>query len=455
MKLNLEKYNLDGSNLDFAVTTRTIDAGDTTISTHKNMSVTHYLNTILLDAINQGVSDIHFEPYTDLFRIRFRVDGIMQNIDVTPKGFGHLLTARLKVIAGLDISEQRITQSGRFKLLLSTQDALDFRCSITPTMHGETFVLRLLYLPEEMLELSQLGLSPEQIEPIQTAVNRQQGMILVTGPTGSGKTVTLYTLIKYLNTQPRSIYTVEDPIEIDLSGVNQVNVADRLSFADAARSLLRQDPDVIMLGEMRDEETIDTAIKAAHTGHLVLSTLHANTAPKVVPRLRNLGVPPYDIASTVTLVISQRLLRKLDPKSRELIAVPKTRLLALGFKPEELNDLKLYRAKPRNAEYEAGASNPEKVPPHLSNQTGYKGRIGIFQVMPVTNALAELIADGATDAQIERYIQTQGVENLRRSALDKVKAGITDIDEVERVLGTLDDLELKKSEQKEEQYDVE
>jgi type IV pilus assembly protein PilB len=437
MKLALENYTLDESNLDFSVTGLIIDIGDTTITKHNNMDVTRYLNRTLIKAINLGASDLHFEPYAGVFRIRFRVDGIMQNVDVMPKGFGHLLTARLKVIAGLDIAEQRVTQSGRFKLILSAKDALDFRCSSTPTMHGETFVLRILHLPETLLDLDHLGLTSAQAIPIQDALNRQQGMILITGPTGSGKTVTLYTLLKLLNEKNRSIYTVEDPVEIDLSGVNQVSVADRLTFADAARSLLRQDPDVIMLGEIRDEETIDTAIKAAHTGHLVLSTLHANTAPKVIPRLRNLGVPAYDISSTVTLVISQRLLRKLDPDNRELIAVPKERLLALGFKPEELDKLQLYRAKP-NVE----ASNPDT--PH---KTGYKGRVGIFQIMPITTALAVLIAKGATDAHIEKHIQAQGINDLRRSALDKVKAGITDIDEVERVLGVLEDAELEKIEQ--------
>ena len=423
MELNLDNYALDDNNLNFSLTGPTSDEGKASILTYKEMNVTRYLNSIFLDAIRRKVSDIHFEPYADLFRIRFRIDGIMQHIDATPKSFGHLLMTRLKVIAGLDISEQRMSQSGRFKLQLSETDALDFRCSLTPTMHGETCVLRLLYLSEGMLELSQLGLSTAQIIPIKTALARQQGMILVTGPTGSGKTVTLYTLIKFLSKQARNIYTVEDPIEIDLNGVNQINIAERLSFADASRSLLRQDPDVIMLGEMRDEETIDTAIKAAHTGHLVLATLHANTAPKVLPRLRNLGVSAYDISSTVSLVISQRLLRKLDPDNRETITVPQARLLALGFKEDELKDLQLYRARPGS---------------NLNESTGYKGRIGIFQIMPINISLAEIIAKGATDAEISQYIETQGAEDLRRSALDKVKAGVTDIDEVERVLGVLE-----------------
>lgn len=385
---------------------------------HDDLSVPLFLNRTLIAAIEQGASDIHFEPYADNFRIRFRSDGLMQEVAEMPKGFGHLLAARLKVVAGLDISEQRIAQGGRFKVLLGdNSNSFDFRCSVIPTMHGETIVLRLLYLPENLLQLSLLGLENTQISLIQNAIHRQQGMILVTGPTGSGKTVSLYTLIKLINRQPRSIYTVEDPIEIDLNGINQISVSERISFAEAARTILRQDPDVIMLGEMRDQTTLDTAIKAAHTGHLVLSTLHANTAPKAIPRLRNLGVDAYNIASTVTLIISQRLLRRLDPDAREEITVPTARLLALGFEEDELKDLTLYRARPEG------------------NHKGYKGRIGIFQVMAITQALTDLISQDASDTQISAHIEQQGVQNLRRSALNKVKAGITDIDEVERVLG--------------------
>lgn len=392
---------------------------------HDDLSVPLFLNRTLIAAIEQGASDIHFEPYADNFRIRFRSDGLMQEVAEMPKGFGHLLAARLKVVAGLDISEQRTAQGGRFKVLLGdNSNSFDFRCSVIPTMHGETIVLRLLYLPENLLQLSLLGLENTQISLIQHAIHRQQGMILVTGPTGSGKTVSLYTLIKLINRQPRSIYTVEDPIEIDLNGINQISVSERISFAEAARTILRQDPDVIMLGEMRDQTTLDTAIKAAHTGHLVLSTLHANTAPKAIPRLRNLGVDAYNIASTVTLIISQRLLRRLDPDAREEITVPTARLLALGFKEEELKDLTLYRARPEG------------------NNKGYKGRIGIFQVMPITQALTDLISQDASDTQISAHIEQQGVQNLRRSALNKVKAGITDIDEVERVLGLLSTAEM-------------
>jgi type IV pilus assembly protein PilB len=425
MKITLQDINLDPANLSFAINDNSIDNTDPVPATHQDMNVPLYLNRTLIDAISQGASDIHFEPYADHFRIRMRIDGVMTQTADMPKVFGQQMSARIKVIAGLDISEHRIAQGGRFKLLLDNQKGLDFRCSTIPTLHGETIVLRLLYLPEDLLDLNLLGFETEHLPAIHNAIKQLQGMILVTGPTGSGKTVTLYTLIKHINQQPRSIYTVEDPVEIDLNGVNQISVDDRISFAESARTILRQDPDVIMLGEMRDSETIDTAIKAAHTGHLVLSTLHANTAAKSVQRLRNLGVQPHDIASTVSLVISQRLLRRLDPDNVEQIAVPKERLLALGFRADEIADLTLYRARVHN------------------NSSGYKGRIGIYQVMPVTQALADLIAQGANDAQIATYAQQQGIQNLRRSALNKVKRGMTDIDEVERVLGLLEDYQPK------------
>lgn len=440
-ELDFDELELDEKNLKFTVMGQVSDEGRVAVSNHRDIDATRYLNICLLSAIKLGVSDIHFEPYGDYFRIRYRVDGILQDRDAMAKSFGNLLTTRLKVVAGLDIAEQRITQGGRFTLQLSLNESMDFRCSITPTMHGETCVLRLLYLPDDILSFDALGLSDKQVEPIQAAINRQQGMVLITGPTGSGKTVTLYTLIKYLQQKRLSIYTVEDPIEIDVSGVNQVSVAERFSFAEASRSLLRQDPDVIMLGEMRDETTIDTAIKAAHTGHLVLSTLHATTAAKVIPRLRNLGVPAYDIASIVSLVISQRLLRRLDPKTKEAVAVPHARLLTLGFKKEELKDLRLYRAKPKNKEEESLDVDEQNEARHVLGasmyQSGYKGRVGVFQVMPITPALAQLITNGATDIEIDVHIQKQGIEGLRASALDKVRQGVTDIDELERVLGVV------------------
>ena len=423
MQFELSKYDVKADDLVFAANEADLEQIDPGVDTYNDQSAPAFLNGILLDAIREGASDIHFEPYEDKLRVRIRVDGVMRELTSMPRGFGNLINIRLKVVSGLDISEHRGTQGGRFRMMLNDSVGLDFRCSITPTLYGETIVLRMLYLSEELLHLDTLGMQQEQAQLAQKASKRLQGMVLVTGPTGSGKTVTLYTLLKQLNSQQRNIYTIEDPVEINLPGVNQINISEKqgVTFSNVARTILRQDPDVIMLGEMRDKETIDTAIKAAHTGHLVLSTLHATSAPKVVSRLRNMGVDSYSIASTVSLIISQRLLRKLDPASREEVQLPKERLLAIGFTEAELSGLKLYRAK-------ASETNP----------TGYKGRVGIFQLLPVNKGLAQMIATGATDADIEAYALANGHADLRRAALEKLRAGLTDIDEVERVLGLIE-----------------
>ena len=423
MQFELAKYDVKADDLVFAANETDIEQYDQGIDTYNDQTAPAFLNGLLLDAVREGASDIHFEPYEDKLRIRIRVDGVMRELTSMPRGFGNLLSIRLKVISGLDIAEHRGTQSGRFRMMVTDKVGLDFRCSVTPTLYGETIVLRMLYLPEDLLSLDLLGMEHAQISLAQTASKRQQGMILITGPTGSGKTVTLYTLLKQLNSQQRNIYTIEDPIEINLPGVNQINISNKqgITFANVARTILRQDPDVIMLGEMRDQETIDSAIKAAHTGHLVLSTLHATSAPKVISRLRNMGIDPYNIASTISLIVSQRLLRKLDPATRERDEVTKDRLLAIGFREDELAGLQLYRAK-------TGESSP----------TGYKGRIGIFQVLPVTKTLERLIIEGANDSDVEAYAENIGIADLHRSALEKLKAGLTDIDEVERVLGLVE-----------------
>jgi len=423
MQLNLESLDVKAENLVFTVSEQYQNSHTSGAVTFEDQSAASFLNQALLDAVQSGASDIHFEPYEEMFRIRARVDGVMGEITRLPRAFGNQILVRLKVIAGLDISAHRETQSGRFRMMLDEKNGIDFRASITPTLHGETLVLRLLHLPTEILELEVLGFTEDQIAQILAHASRQQGMILVTGPTGSGKTVTLYTLLKKLNQQHRSIYTVEDPVEINLPGVNQVNISERqgVTFGNIARTILRQDPDVIMLGEMRDQETVDTAIKASHTGHLVLSTLHANTAPKAIPRLQNLGADLYNISSSLSLVIGQRLLRCLDPTQREPYSYSEERLLAAGFHKDELAGLMLYRAKPP-----------------AGNATGYKGRVGIFQVMSVTGALVGLIAQGASELEVEQYLQNMGIKDLRRAALEKVKAGITDLEELERVLGLVD-----------------
>ena len=423
MQLNFNKLDVSAEDLVFTVDERFQSTNTSGDVTYEKQTAASFLNQTLLDVVKNGASDIHFEPYEETFRIRARIDGVMRDINSLPRMFGSQLLIRLKVISGLDISEHRETQSGRFRMMLDQKTGIDFRASITPTLYGETMVLRLLYLAPEIMDLEVLGLSVEQIAQITEHANRQQGLILVTGPTGSGKTVTLYTLLKKLNHQQRNIYTVEDPVEINLPGVNQINISERqgVTFGNVSRTILRQDPDVIMLGEMRDPETVDSAIKASHTGHLVLSTLHANTAPKAIPRLRNLGADLHNISSSLSLVISQRLLRRIDNAHREPVEFPVERLLAAGFREDELADLKLYHAL-------RSADNP----------TGYKGRVGIFQVMPVTTKLAKMIAEGASEWEIDLQLEQMGIENLRRAALDKVKEGITDLEEVERVLGRVD-----------------
>ncbi len=420
MQLNFNHLDVSAENLVFTVDERFQSSNTPGDVTYEKQTAASFLNQTLLDCVKGGASDIHFEPYEEMFRIRARIDGVMRDINSLPRMFGSQLLIRLKVIAGLDISEHRETQSGRFRMMMDERNGIDFRASITPTLYGETLVLRLLYLAPEILDMEVLGLSAAQIAQITEYASRQQGLMLVTGPTGSGKTVTLYTLLKKLNHQQRNIYTVEDPVEINLPGVNQINISERqgVTFGKVSRTILRQDPDVIMLGEMRDPETVDAAIKASHTGHLVLSTLHANTAPKAIPRLRNLGADLHNISSSLSLVVSQRLLRRVDSLHREPVEYPIDRLLAVGFTQDELADLKLYRSK-------TSADNP----------TGYKGRVGIFQVMPVTHELSRLIAEGASEWAIDELLNSMGVDSLRRAALEKVKEGVTDLEEVERVLG--------------------
>ena len=424
MTINLAALDVKAENLVFTVGEQMQGPDTSALATFENHTAASFLNQILLDVVQGGASDIHFEPYEDMFRIRARFDGVMREMTRLPRLFGKQLLVRIKVIAALDISAHRETQSGRFRMMLNEQHGIDFRASITPTLHGETLVLRLLYLPTEILELSSLGLSDEQIKQINACASRQQGMILVTGPTGSGKTVTLYTLLKNINQQHRNIYTVEDPVEINLPGVNQVNISERqgVTFGNVARTILRQDPDVIMLGEMRDAETVDTAIKASNTGHLVLSTLHANTAPKAIPRLQNLGADLYNISSSLSMVISQRLLRRISPDYMEPYEYSKERLLAAGFHENELAELKLFRARSTN-----------------ENANGYKGRVGVFQIMPITGKLAGIIAKGTNEWEIEQYLKDVGIKDLRRAALDKVKAGVTDLEELERVLGPVEE----------------
>lgn len=419
MKIQLTDKEIDFNQLSFSSIETSNISADPNSETFEGMRAPLFLNKQLVNAIEKGASDIHFEPYAESFFIRFRIDGVMTDIAELPRTFGHLMTTRLKVIAGLDISEQNIGQSGRFRMKLGSEnsESVDFRCSVVPTLYGETLNLRVLYLPKGTMPLGELGIDHNQVSLMNYHINRLQGMILVTGPTGSGKTVTLYTLLKHINKKPRSVFTVEDPVEIEHQGINQINVSKDNTFSDVSRTLLRQDPDVIMIGEMRDSETCQTAVRAAHTGHLVLSTLHANSASKTISRLVNLGVERHDISSVISLVISQRLLRRLDPETREEVTLSKDKLIAIGFREDEIADLKLFKAV-------LGKDN-----------NGYCGRTGVFQVVSVTPELSTMIAEGATEEVVDEYLLQQNIDDIRRHALNKAKEGVIDIDEIIRVLG--------------------
>ena len=377
-----------------------------------------YINKMLLDAIKRGASDLHFEPYEGEYRIRFRIDGVLHEIARPPFALSARIAARLKVMSQLDIAERRLPQDGRIKLRLSKNKAIDFRVSTLPTMYGEKIVLRILDAAAAMMGIESLGYEPEQQKLYEDALTRPQGMILVTGPTGSGKTVSLYTGLNILNTPEVNISTAEDPVEINLTGINQVqiNVKAGLTFADALRSFLRQDPDIVMVGEIRDLETAEIAIKAAQTGHLVLSTLHTNSASETLTRLMNMGVPSYNIASSVTLIIAQRLARRLCNECKEPEDVPKEELLRQGFTEEQLPHLNLQQA--------VGCDQCTG---------GFKGRTGVYEVMPVTEAIQELIMSNAGSLQIAKQARKEGYNSLRQSALRKVADGTISLAEANRV----------------------
>lgn len=383
--------------------------------------VVKFLQKMLLDAINMGASDLHFEPYEKFYRIRYRVDGVLRDIAQPPLAIKDKLASRIKVISNLDISEKRIPQDGRMKLVLSKTRAIDFRVSTLPLIHGEKIVMRILDPTSATLGIEALGYEPEQKEALLYAVGRPYGLVLVTGPTGSGKTVSLYTCLNILNNPSVNISTAEDPAEIPLPGINQVNVNDKqgLTFAAALKSFLRQDPDIIMIGEIRDLETADMAIKAASTGHMVLSTLHTNDAPSTLTRLMNMGVAPFNIASAVSLITAQRLARRLCKNCKVPITVPKEALLSVGFKEEELDgSWQLYGPKEGGCE--------------MCNN-GYKGRVGIYQVMPISDAISRIIMSNGNAHDIADQAKREGVKDLRESGLLKVKQGLTSIEEVEAV----------------------
>ena len=382
--------------------------------------IVKYVNKVLVDAINRGASDIHIEPFERELRIRFRIDGILHKITTQPISFAPRIIARIKIISKLDIAERRVPQDGRVKLKISKTKAFDFRVNTLPTIYGEKVVMRILDSSSANLDLNVLGFSADQLELYQRVISRPYGMVLITGPTGSGKTVTLYSALSMLNTPSKNISTVEDPVEILLPGITQVNINEKanLDFADALRAFLRQDPDIIMLGEIRDLETAEIAIKASQTGHMVLSTLHTNDAPSTLTRLLNMGVPAFNVASAVHLILAQRLIRKLCMNCKKPVDLPEKVLVEAGFAEDELKKLELFQAE------ENGCG---------SCTEGYRGRAGIFQVMPISEQIKTLIMEGCTEQDIEQAALREGVADLRRSGLDKVRDGVTSLEEIERV----------------------
>jgi type IV pilus assembly protein PilB len=381
--------------------------------------VVKLVNGILIRAIKSGASDIHIEPYEKSLRVRYRVDGIMFNAMNLPKKIKDSATSRLKIMAKLDIAERRLPQDGRIKLRLGKKREIDFRVSVLPCLFGEKTVLRILDKANLQVDLTKLGFEEGALKDFMDALDKPYGMILVTGPTGSGKTTTLYSALNYLNKTGINIMTVEDPIEYNFHGINQVQVKEEigLTFASALRSFLRQSPDIIMVGEIRDFETAEIAVKAALTGHLVLSTLHTNDAPSSISRLLNMGIEPFLVSSSIILIMAQRLVRKVCTKCKEEEAIPEAALLKIGFSEEDAKTVKCYRGKGCSA----------------CNGSGYKGRIALYEIMPVGSEIKELVLEGASADEIKKTAVKLGMKTLRMSGINKIKEGITTVEEVLRV----------------------
>lgn len=413
---------LEDSGLD-DLDTEAVDeggGGDINVGEADETPVVRFINKAMVDAIRTGASDLHFEPYEKVYRVRFRTDGMLHEVARPPVQLGSRLAARLKVMAQMDISERRVPQDGRIKLKLSKNKAIDFRVNTCPTLFGEKVVARILDPSSAKMGIDALGYEPDQKELYMKALEKPQGMILVTGPTGSGKTVSLYTGINILNTPERNISTAEDPVEINLEGINQVNVNPKtgLGFAEALKSFLRQDPDIIMVGEIRDLETGSIAIKAAQTGHMVMSTLHTNSAAETITRLLNMGIPAFNLATSLNLIIAQRLGRRLCSSCKEPVQYPKEMLLAEGFLESDLE--KAQFMKP------VGCPKCAK---------GYKGRVGIYEVVKITPALQEMIMTGGNSIEISRLARKEGFNDIRRSGLIKCLQGLSSLEEVNRVTG--------------------
>ena len=406
----------DDLDLELAEDTEDAAAADTGAVEVDDAPVVRFIQKILLDAINEGASDIHFEPYEKYYRIRFRTDGVLREVAQPPLVIKEKIASRIKVISRLDISEKRVPQDGSMNLVLSTTRAIAFRVSTLPTLHGEKIVMRILDPSSAMLGIDALGYEPDQREALMNAIERPYGMILVTGPTGSGKTVSLYTCLNLLNKPGINISTAEDPCEINLPGINQVNVNDKagLNFSVALKAFLRQDPDIIMVGEIRDLETAEIAIKAAQTGHLVLSTLHTNDAPTTLERMKNMGIASFNIASSVILITAQRLARRLCACKKPM-TIPMEALIQAGFQEHEIDgSWQLY-----------GPNGCDKC-----KGSGYKGRVGIYQVMPISEEIQRIIMTNGNSIDISEQAQREGIRDLRQSGLLKVKQGMTSLEEV-------------------------
>lgn len=411
--INLDEDALEG--VEFADTvsdSEMVNSGD------DDQPIVKFVHKMIFDAVQVGASDIHFEPYEKNYRVRYRIDGVLSEVTTPPIALKDKIAARIKVVSKLDISEKRVPQDGRLRLALSQNQIIDFRVSTLPTTYGEKIVLRILDRSAASLGIEALGFDPEQKKIILDTINRPYGMALVTGPTGSGKTVTLYTCLNMLNDASKNISTAEDPIEIPIGGINQVAINEKtgLTFGVALRAFLRQDPDVIMVGEIRDLDTAEMAIKAAQTGHLVLSTLHTNTAPAALTRLVSMGVPTYNVGDAILTIIAQRLVRKLCPNCKRHGKFDKQALITAGFSEELINN---------------GWQPFIPVGCYLCHNTGYKGRVGVFEVMAISDELKRMILMGATSVELADQARKEGVLSLRQSGLEKVKQGLTSLSEVE------------------------
>jgi len=402
---------------DLVVETSALEKEEEAADDH-GVDVTHFVDELLNHAIAKGVSDIHIEPYEKILRVRYRIDGILQVVSMPPKGIARKLTSRLKVMSRLNSSERRIPQDGRIHFQVSDDKYVDFRVSTLPTLYGEKIVMRILDSDTAALGVENLGFDEKQKKDLLSAISKPDGMVLVTGPTGSGKTVSLYACLGILNTSEKNIATAEDPAEIQVPGINQVNVNEKvgLTFAATLRAFLRQDPDIIMVGEIRDLETAEISVKAAQTGHLVLSTLHTNSAPETLTRLVNMGVAPFNIASSVLLIVAQRLARRLCKHCKQIAEVPSETLIQLGFDKDGVESTVVYEPK--------GCSECSG---------GYKGRVGIYQVMPISPVMAKIVMEGGNALELAEQAQLENVSDLRQSGIEKVRQGITSLAELERV----------------------